>query len=196
MAGGLLAQVDAHVVTGRQQQRDDDDGLVGGERVEGCRHIRLLHVDVAEPHVTSGSRGGHRIDERRDRGLAGGGGGAVRDREERGGRHPPILLQERSDLETGGAEGIDDVEEGCRLIALRIVDPRRFPARTQKGTTRCRIVPLCQTVSDRVGGETAASAVRPRENPASKPRSYARWADRPERSPCPRPPWWPWWPRW
>ena len=48
--GGLLPEVDAHVVAGREQQRDDDDGMIRFERVEGCRDVGLLHVDMAEAH--------------------------------------------------------------------------------------------------------------------------------------------------
>ena len=66
-------------------------GVRLGNRGEGCRDIRLLHVDVPEPHRDVGQPRGDRVDEAADRGLALARGGAVRDREERGCRHPPIF---------------------------------------------------------------------------------------------------------
>ena len=57
-------------------------GSIGRESVEGCRDIRLLHVDVSEPDGDGRQPRGDGIHERGDRGLARGGRGAVRDREE------------------------------------------------------------------------------------------------------------------
>ena len=79
---GLLAEVDADVVARRQQQGNDDDGLIGRERVEGCRNVGLLHVYVSEPDGDGRQLCGDGLHERGDRGLACGGGRAVRDREE------------------------------------------------------------------------------------------------------------------
>jgi hypothetical protein len=82
VSGALLLQVDPHVVARRQQQRHDDDRLSFGEGAEGCRDIRLLHVDVPEPDGDVGKPCGDGVDERRDRGLSFRRGRAVGDREQ------------------------------------------------------------------------------------------------------------------
>ena len=84
-------QVDADVVARRQQQRHDHDGLPAGKCVEGCRDIRLLHIHVPEPHRDVRESLRDRVDEPPDRGLARRRRRAVRDREECGLRHPPIV---------------------------------------------------------------------------------------------------------
>ena len=91
MSCGLLLQVDPHVVAGRQQQRDDDDRLTFRQCVEGCRHIRLLHVHVSEPDDDLRQAVGDGVDQPLDCRLPRQGRGAVRDCEERGSRHPPIV---------------------------------------------------------------------------------------------------------
>ena len=147
VTGGLLAQVDPHVVAGREQQRHDDRGLVGGEGVEGCRHIGLLHVDVAEPHVHVGKPLGNRADERGDGGLTG--------------------RETRCRARSRGARGWTSTHFAHRTRTFRLRGAeRREGARPVAGS--CPSVSRCQTVS------AAASAVSPSVRARSRRRSRAR----------------------
>ena len=88
------------------------DRLVVREGVEGCRDIRLLHVDVSEAHRDVGKARGDRRDERRRRRPALRGGRAVRDREEGGARH-------------GAHCARPAFRAGCGGAVTRVPDPTR-----------------------------------------------------------------------